>query len=105
MQKSQRTGLIIFALLCMMIIAAVVIKSRNAAKECGYDDPHPTEFIILETEPPLPSRTGTDKTEKRESDKNSRNRKSGKKKEGSKKPGKGKTDGSDARERQWLDEL
>lgn len=52
MQKSQRYGLLLLALICVAIIAVSVWRSRTAAKRLGYDAPHPSEFTILSAAPP-----------------------------------------------------
>lgn len=52
MQKSQRYGLLLLALICVAIIAVSVWRSRTAAERLGYDAPHPSEFTILSAAPP-----------------------------------------------------
>lgn len=52
MQKSQRYGLVLLALICVAIIAVSVWRSRTAAERLGYDAPHPSEFTILSAAPP-----------------------------------------------------
>lgn len=106
MQKSQRYGLLLLALICVAITAVSVWRSRTAAERLGYDAPHPSEFTILSAAPPADGSRNhagkdtifSDRHEKRKSAKKSTKKS---RKEHSKEAPQ-KTQKSD---RRWLDDL
>ena len=104
MQKSQRYGLLILALLCIAIIATVVIRSRTASQRINHDRPMPTEFTILKSASPDTTRYYKSKEKNIRSEEPSLKSSSNKKKsnKGSKRnnPSKEKP----AQRKDWLDE-
>lgn len=102
MQKSQRIGLLILALLCVATLGVSVWRSRTACERLGLPTPHPSDFTVLSVAPPAERQTKA-ASDSVASAKGKRKGASGGKRPSSKHT---KDTGQPAREdRRWLDEL
>lgn len=105
MFKSQRRGLLIFALLCVATFAVTIWRSRTACERLGIPTPHPADFVELHAAPPAQYNTkasGSDTISASSAE-------AGKKPASKRKKKSGKHEESTGRqndnERNWLEEL